>query len=152
MAIINVTLHRELKTTNIMIISCIILLFVILIIASPIILFIVLLIKLLTSDNKRNTYSGDSYYNYYNKHSSTMTKKLYRSRADRKLAGVCGGIAGYFDIDPTIVRLGFIILAFCFGGGLLAYLIAWIVIPEEPGTFNPQLNQKEEGHDNKGTY
>lgn len=61
-----------------------------------------------------------------------MTKKLYRSRKERKLAGICGGIAEYFDIDPTIVRLGFIIAAICVGCGLLAYLICWIVMPEQP--------------------
>lgn len=59
-------------------------------------------------------------------------KRLYRSRTDRMLAGVCGGIGQYLNIDPTLVRLAFVILAIWGGGGLLAYLIAWIVIPEEP--------------------
>lgn len=77
-----------------------------------------------------------------------MTKKLYRSAVDRKLAGVCGGIASYFDIDPTIIRLAFILFAFCFGGGLLAYLIAWIVMPEEPTSFKPDFDNKDENHRN----
>ena len=48
------------------------------------------------------------------------------------VGGVCGGIANYFDIDPTIVRLAWLIAVFCWGGGILAYLIALIVIPMEP--------------------
>lgn len=60
-----------------------------------------------------------------------MEKRLYRSRTERKLAGVCGGLAEYFNIDPTIVRLGWVIAIFCAGGGLLAYLIAMIIIPEK---------------------
>ena len=59
-------------------------------------------------------------------------KKLYKSRTDKKLDGVCGGIAQYFGIDATAVRLLWVILS-CFGGsGLLAYIIAMIIIPEEP--------------------
>jgi phage shock protein C len=58
-------------------------------------------------------------------------KKLYRSGKDRILGGVCGGIAEYFDVDPTIVRLIWILFALN-GTGLLAYLIAWIVIPRNP--------------------
>lgn len=58
-------------------------------------------------------------------------KKLYRSNKDKKIFGVCGGIAEYFEIDSTVVRLGAILLAFCVGGGVLAYLIAALVMPEE---------------------
>ncbi|MCQ2140458.1 MAG: PspC domain-containing protein [Bacteroidales bacterium] len=61
-----------------------------------------------------------------------MTKRLYRSKLDKKVGGVCGGIAEYFDVDPTIVRLAWLIAVFCAGGGLFAYLIAMIVIPNEP--------------------
>lgn len=59
-------------------------------------------------------------------------KKLYRSNKDKKLFGVCGGIAEYFEVDSTVVRLGAIFLAFCVGGGVFAYLIAALVMPEEP--------------------
>lgn len=59
-------------------------------------------------------------------------KKLYKSNKDKKLFGVCGGIAEYFEVDSTVVRLGAILLAFCVGGGVLAYLIAALVMPEEP--------------------
>ncbi|ADU27698.1 PspC domain-containing protein [Ethanoligenens harbinense] len=61
-----------------------------------------------------------------------MEKRLYRSRTQRMLAGVCGGIAEYFNIDPTLIRLGWVIFA-CMGGtGVLAYIIAAIVIPLSP--------------------
>lgn len=58
-------------------------------------------------------------------------KKLYKSKTDRKIFGVCGGIAEYFDIDSTIVRLLWVILVLAFGTGILAYIIAALVIPEE---------------------
>ena len=58
------------------------------------------------------------------------SKRLYRSRRQRMIAGICGGLAEYFNIDPTIVRLGAAILLFT-GMGLLPYLIAWIIIPDE---------------------
>ena len=59
-------------------------------------------------------------------------KKLYRSRENKKVGGVCGGIAEYFDLDPTLVRLGAIVLIFIWGAGLLAYIVAWAIIPERP--------------------
>ena len=58
-------------------------------------------------------------------------KKLYRSRRDRMICGVCGGVAEYFNIDPTLIRLGLVLLA-CTGSGLLAYIIAAIIIPDSP--------------------
>ena len=60
------------------------------------------------------------------------TKKLYRSRVDRKIGGVCGGLGEYFGIDPTLVRLLFVLGLLFVGGTLLAYLILLIVIPEAP--------------------
>jgi len=59
-------------------------------------------------------------------------KKLYRSRSDRRLAGVCGGLAAYFNIDATLIRLLFVLGLLFVGGTLLAYIILMIVIPEEP--------------------
>ena len=58
-------------------------------------------------------------------------KKLYKSNANKMVAGVCGGIAEYFNIDPTLVRLGFVAISFMFGSGLLVYIIAAIIIPSE---------------------
>lgn len=60
------------------------------------------------------------------------TKKLTRSRNDRWLAGVCGGIAEYFDVDSTLIRVLFILFGFAVGGGILIYIILWIIIPEAP--------------------
>jgi phage shock protein C len=59
-------------------------------------------------------------------------KRLYRSGKDRILGGVCGGIGEYFQIDPVIIRLLFVILAFAWGFGVLLYIIAWIIIPRNP--------------------
>ena len=59
-------------------------------------------------------------------------KKLYKSRIDRKICGVCGGIAEYLDIDSSIVRVALVISFFCFGVGLIPYIIAAIIIPENP--------------------
>lgn len=61
-----------------------------------------------------------------------MTKRLYRSGREKMLGGVCGGIADYFDVDPTIIRLGAVIAIFGAGVGLFAYLVAWIVMPINP--------------------
>ncbi|MEQ8774424.1 MAG: PspC domain-containing protein [Marinoscillum sp.] len=62
-----------------------------------------------------------------------MTKRLYRSKKDSMLAGVCGGIAEYFDLDPTLVRIGYLVLSALSVGfpGILVYIILWIVVPEQ---------------------
>lgn len=59
-------------------------------------------------------------------------KKLHRSNSDKMIAGVCGGLADYLDVDTTIVRLVFVLLLFMASGGFWVYLILWIIIPEEP--------------------
>lgn len=59
-------------------------------------------------------------------------KKLMRSRTDEKIAGVCGGFAEYMDIDSTLVRLLWLALVFFGGWGLIAYIVAWIVMPQAP--------------------
>ncbi|MBI4151933.1 PspC domain-containing protein [Candidatus Woesearchaeota archaeon] len=62
-----------------------------------------------------------------------MIKRLYRSRTDKILGGVCAGMANYFEIDPVLIRLIWVLVAlFSMGLGILAYIIAWIIIPEEP--------------------
>lgn len=60
-----------------------------------------------------------------------MHKKLYRSNSDKMIAGVCGGIAEYFDVDPTIVRLGAVLLTFltAFFPCVVAYVIAMVIVP-----------------------
>jgi phage shock protein C len=60
-----------------------------------------------------------------------VAKRLYRSKTNRVFAGVCGGLGEYFDIDPVIVRLIWVILTIAsFGVGIIAYLLAWIIIPK----------------------
>lgn len=60
-------------------------------------------------------------------------KKLYRSISDRKIAGVCGGLAEYFNIDPTIIRVIFVILLLPGGfPGFIPYVILWLVVPDKP--------------------
>ncbi len=62
----------------------------------------------------------------------TTPKKLYRSRKDRMIAGVCGGLAQYLNVDPTVVRI-IAVISLLFGTlGFWAYIITWIVVPEEP--------------------
>lgn len=58
-------------------------------------------------------------------------KRLYRSRSNRMLCGVCGGVAEYFNIDPTLVRLGFVLLCCAAGSGVIAYFIAAVIIPDQ---------------------
>lgn len=59
-------------------------------------------------------------------------KKLYRSATNKVFAGVCGGLGDYFGIDPTIIRLIWAVVCIVGGTGLLAYIIAALLIPEEP--------------------
>jgi phage shock protein C len=58
-------------------------------------------------------------------------KRLYRSKTNRIIAGVCSGIAEYFNVDPTLIRLLWLLFSLSGGAGVLAYVIAWIIIPEE---------------------
>lgn len=62
-------------------------------------------------------------------------KKLYRSNTDKMLCGVCAGIAEYFEIDASIVRLGFVFFSLWVGSGLLAYLICALIIPINPSMY-----------------
>ena len=57
--------------------------------------------------------------------------RIHRSTRDRKLAGVCGGIAEWLGIDPVIIRIGWMILTLCWGSGVLAYIVCALVLPEE---------------------
>ena len=61
-----------------------------------------------------------------------MKKKLYLSKEDKKLEGVCGGIGEFFEVDSTLIRLAWVVFVFAGGSGLLAYIIAAIVIPNRP--------------------
>ncbi|MFA5071945.1 MAG: PspC domain-containing protein, partial [Candidatus Pacearchaeota archaeon] len=61
------------------------------------------------------------------------TKKLYRSKTNRVIFGICGGLGEYFDIDPLVVRILFILLTFTGGSGIVIYLILAIMIPDSSG-------------------
>lgn len=65
-----------------------------------------------------------------------MTKKLYKSK-NKRLGGVCAGIAEYFNIDPTLVRIIWAILVLVYGTGILAYIVAAIIMEEAPADYNP---------------
>lgn len=60
-----------------------------------------------------------------------MKKRLYKSSTDKKVCGVCGGIANYFDVDPTVIRLIWVIFTLAGGSGLIAYIIAAIIMLDE---------------------
>ena len=65
---------------------------------------------------------------------SQNVRRLYRSRVNRQIGGVCGGLAEFFDLDPTLVRVFFVLAALLGGHGLLVYLALWLVVPEEPAS------------------
>jgi len=74
-----------------------------------------------------------------------MKNKLYRSKKDCVIGGVCGGIAEYFDVDPTLVRLLAVLVFFLGGSGIVAYIIGWIIIPRNPnGNTEGNSENKEE--------
>ena len=62
-----------------------------------------------------------------------MQKRLYRSNTNKTIAGVCGGLAEYLNVDPTLIRLLWVFFVLAAGTGLLAYIIAAIIIPPDPG-------------------
>lgn len=77
-----------------------------------------------------------------------MTQKLYRSNSDRVIAGLCGGLGDFFDVDSTIIRIIFIILTIWGGVGVILYLIGMIVVPAEPSEYDKTTEQaKKRGSD-----
>lgn len=85
-------------------------------------------------------------------------KKLYRSRKNKRIGGVCAGLAEYFDLDPNLIRLGAFLLALMSGVGILVYIAAWAIIPEKPSHIDVDYNvssdsenQKQQNNDNKNS-
>lgn len=76
--------------------------------------------------------------------------RLYRSETNRVIAGVCGGLGEYFNIDPTIIRILFVLITLFGGSGILIYIILWLVIPSESSVYNlPADHIKENAKDMK---
>jgi phage shock protein C len=82
---------------------------------------------------------------------SENVKRLYRSRDERWLAGVCGGLGSYFDLDPTLIRALFVLFGLVVGGGLLLYIILWIIIPLEPDPAALQIEEAAAREDESAT-
>lgn len=76
----------------------------------------------------------------------TKTKQLYRSEKNRIVAGVAGGLGEYFNVDPTLVRLLFILMTVSGGSGVLLYLILWIIVPSESGTHGMAASETVEAN------
>lgn len=77
----------------------------------------------------------------YQESKDKMEKKLYLSRTDKKIAGVCGGIANYFGVDSTIIRIVLVFLTIVYGMGTFAYIITWAIAPKEPEDVGQQQNE-----------
>jgi phage shock protein C len=75
---------------------------------------------------------------------SSEQKKLYRSKENKLIGGVCGGLGEYFDVDPTIIRLLWVIVILMGGSGILIYLVLWVVIPEKKDNISKKDDGKEE--------
>ncbi len=93
-------------------------------IAIPVVIVIIVIALILNHRDKQRGPDG----------ATGETKKLYKSSTDKMLAGICGGIAEYFNIDSTIVRIAWVFFTFCGGSGILLYLIALIVMPRKPAS------------------
>ena len=81
-----------------------------------------------------------------------MAKRIYRSRKSSVIAGVCGGIAEYFDVDPVLVRIINVILVFWHGLGLLFYIIGWIAIPKAPAVEVVEADEVKKEPTSLGKY
>ncbi len=68
-------------------------------------------------------------------------KRLYRSQSQKMIWGICGGIAEYLNLDPSVVRLLFVLAAILWGGGVLAYVVLYFVMPEAPAAGEPGVSQ-----------
>lgn len=78
-----------------------------------------------------------------------MAKKLHRSESEKIIGGVCGGIGEYFDLDPVIIRILFLIAFFSAGAGFLAYIIMWIIVPGKDGDHVSEANSNYDNTHNQ---
>jgi phage shock protein C len=72
-------------------------------------------------------------------------KKLTRSRKNRIIAGVCGGVGEYLDVDPTVIRFIWVVFSLIYGAGIIAYVVAWLIIPLEEPAGAPEAEAPEAG-------
>lgn len=107
--------------------------------ASLFFLFIGLSFVIWSQHEKQNTQNTQPTEQNRESKKQSSVKKLYRSRNDKMIAGICGGLGAYFDVDPTIVRLVAAAGAFM-GVGVVAYLVAWVIIPLEPNEPNQRTD------------
>lgn len=85
------------------------------------------------ANNIAQTDINSNYKNFNTEQkNNTNIKRLYRSRTDREIAGVCGGLAKYFEVDPVFIRLAWVLIVLFGVTGILFYIIAWIIMPLEP--------------------
>lgn len=79
-------------------------------------------------------------------------KKLYRIPSKGMIGGVCAGLGEYLDLDPTVIRLVFVLLAFGGGSGVLIYIIMWLIVPLKPGTtqVSAEIEQPEQEPESEG--
>ena len=75
-------------------------------------------------------------------------KRLYKDKEDIKIAGVCSGIAKYFDMDPTVIRILWVVLTLAGGSGIIAYLICMFVMPDDPGYTEAEWHNVEDENTN----
>lgn len=76
-----------------------------------------------------------------------MNKKLYKNPDNKKIAGVCQGVAEYFDIDPTLVRVLWFVVSWAWGAGVAAYILLWIILPDKSEVAD--VLHKDEMHDDE---
>jgi phage shock protein C len=84
--------------------------------------------------NKKATFLRYSSYILAKEIKKMERRRLYRSNSDRMIAGVCGGLADFFNIDPSVMRIIFVLFLLLGGNGLLIYLVLWLIVPLEPTT------------------
>ena len=82
----------------------------------------------------------------------TAKKRLYLSRNENKIAGVCGGLADYFDVDVTLIRLAFVLFSLLGGPGLLLYIALWIVLDEEPEHVQAYVAKEKRKNNDSSEY
>lgn len=72
-----------------------------------------------------------------------MSKRMYKDKKNEMIGGVCAGIADYFKIDPTLVRLGMVLLGLLWGAGVFLYIVAWIIMPDKSELIKDEIQETD---------